>query len=151
MIAKKPSSILAGVAGEYLVAGELSRRGWIASLTLRNTRGVDILAKHEELNCSVGIQVKTSNGKRASWILNKKAENMKEPSLFYVFVLLMNGGAAQFYIVPSSVVAEHTERTHREWLGKTNKDGSPHKDSAIRNYRDSEGEYLGRWELLERE
>jgi hypothetical protein len=38
------STILAGVAGEYLVAGELSRLGWIASLTLRNTRGVDILS-----------------------------------------------------------------------------------------------------------
>ncbi|PIW68446.1 MAG: aspartate ammonia-lyase, partial [Candidatus Omnitrophica bacterium CG12_big_fil_rev_8_21_14_0_65_42_8] len=34
--------ILSGVAGEYLVAGELSRRGYIASITLRNSKGVDI-------------------------------------------------------------------------------------------------------------
>jgi len=38
----KPSSQLTGVAGEYFVAAELSRRGFIASITMRNTRGIDI-------------------------------------------------------------------------------------------------------------
>ena len=41
-MAKKLSSLLCGVAGEYFVAAELSRRGYIASITLRNTLGVDI-------------------------------------------------------------------------------------------------------------
>src|SRR5437660_12290839 len=40
---KKLSTIQAGVTGEYFVAAELSRRGYIASLTLRNTRGIDVL------------------------------------------------------------------------------------------------------------
>jgi hypothetical protein len=31
-------SVLAGVSGEYFVAAELSRRGYIASISLRNTR-----------------------------------------------------------------------------------------------------------------
>ena len=35
---------VAGVAGEYFVAAELSRRGLIASISMRNTRGIDILA-----------------------------------------------------------------------------------------------------------
>ncbi|PYQ29752.1 MAG: hypothetical protein DMF57_16130 [Acidobacteria bacterium] len=35
----------AGIAGEYFVAAELSRRGYIASLTLWRARGVDILAQ----------------------------------------------------------------------------------------------------------
>jgi hypothetical protein len=38
------SSGLAGVAGEYFVAAELSRHGFIASVTLRNSKGIDILA-----------------------------------------------------------------------------------------------------------
>ena len=38
------SKILSGVAGEYFVAAEMSRRGYIASLTLKNTRGIDVLA-----------------------------------------------------------------------------------------------------------
>ena len=37
------SPILAGITAQYLVAGELSRRGHIASITLRNTKGIDIL------------------------------------------------------------------------------------------------------------
>ena len=40
----RPSTILTGVSGEYFVAAELSRRGYIASITLRNTAGVDVLA-----------------------------------------------------------------------------------------------------------
>ena len=41
-------STLVGVAGEYLVAGELTLRGYIASITLRNSRGVDILASNAD-------------------------------------------------------------------------------------------------------
>jgi len=49
--------ILSGIAGEYFVAGELSRRGYIASITLRNTASIDILASNGER--TVNIQVKT--------------------------------------------------------------------------------------------
>ena len=53
-------SVLAGVAGEYFVAAELSRRGYIASISLRNTRGVDVLATNQDGSRSVTIQCKTS-------------------------------------------------------------------------------------------
>ena len=43
----KVSSILVGVAGEYFAAAELSRRGYIASITLRNTKGIDIIATND--------------------------------------------------------------------------------------------------------
>lgn len=36
-------SILVGVAGEYSVAGELSRKGYVATITLRNSKGIDIV------------------------------------------------------------------------------------------------------------
>ena len=35
---------LAGVAGEYFVAAELTRLGFIATITLRNTLVIDFLA-----------------------------------------------------------------------------------------------------------
>lgn len=60
------STGLSGVAGEYLVAAELSRRGYIASITLRNTRGIDILASNADATRSVGIQVKTNQRARAT-------------------------------------------------------------------------------------
>jgi hypothetical protein len=70
-VAKPPriSSILCGVAGEYFVAAELSRRGYIASITLRDTRGVDVLASNQDAARSVGIQVKTSQRGGPEWVL----------------------------------------------------------------------------------
>jgi len=47
--------MLAGVAGEYFVAAELSRRGYIASISLRNTRGIDILATNQAATRSITI------------------------------------------------------------------------------------------------
>lgn len=44
----KLSGIQTGITGEYLVAAELSRRGYVATLTLRNTRGIDILASNSD-------------------------------------------------------------------------------------------------------
>ena len=41
----KTVSQLTGIAGEYFVAAELSRWGFIASITMRNSRGIDIPAK----------------------------------------------------------------------------------------------------------
>ena len=34
---------LIGAAGEYYVAAELSRSGWLATVTLKNARGIDVL------------------------------------------------------------------------------------------------------------
>ena len=66
------SAGLCGIAGEYFVAAELTRRGYIASLTLRNTRGVDILASNLNATRSVGIQVKALQGISKAWMLNRR-------------------------------------------------------------------------------
>ena len=61
-MAKSPKipPVLTGVAGEYFVAAELSRRGYIASISLRNTRGIDILATNQDGSRSINIQCKTN-------------------------------------------------------------------------------------------
>ena len=69
---KRLEPTLVGVAGEYLVAGELTLRGYIASITLRNSRGIDIIASNADGSCSVSIQVKTNSNGQKSWILNNK-------------------------------------------------------------------------------
>ena len=60
VLMNKIPSILSGVSGEYFVAAELSRRGFIASLTLKNTKGIDILVSNFNATKSIGIQVKTN-------------------------------------------------------------------------------------------
>jgi hypothetical protein len=93
---------LAGVAGEYFVAAELSRQGYVASLTLRNTRGIDILASNADATKSVGIQVKTNQGRRKEWMLNAKIEKETASNLVYVFVCLNDLDAPEYHIVQRS-------------------------------------------------
>jgi len=143
---------LSGVAGEYFVAGELSRRGYIASITLRNTRGVDILVAGRDAARSAGIQVKTNQGSGKSWLLNKKAESMEENSLFYVFVNL-NGpdGVPSFHVVPSAVEAEYLRRTHSEWLATPGRQGQERKDTSMRKFEDRDDDWKDRWDVLDLE
>jgi hypothetical protein len=145
----KISSINAGVAGEYFVAAELSKRGYIASITLRNTKGIDILATNAEATKSVNIQVKTSQGKSRNWILNKKAETYHAPDLFYVFVnLRAEMDRPEFFIVPSKVVAKFVKRSHAEWLSGSGRNGRKRKDTPIRQFVDETDKYFEKWELL---
>lgn len=51
--------IRTGIAGEFFVAGELSKRGWIATLTAKNTPHVDVLAARPSGDIHARIQVKT--------------------------------------------------------------------------------------------
>jgi hypothetical protein len=45
--------ITTAIAGEHFVCGELAKRGWIATLTAKNTPRVDILA-HRALRSAAG-------------------------------------------------------------------------------------------------
>lgn len=145
----KPSSQLVGVAGEYFVAAELSRRGFIASITMRNTRGIDILATNSEAKRAVTIQCKSSWDKNKSWILSDKAEHFTSKNHYYVFVKL--GAKTErpvYHIVPSKVVAKYVATRHRTWLKGKKLDGGMRKDSNMRKFRDTEDNYLEKWDLL---
>jgi hypothetical protein len=146
---EKISGVLSGVSGEYFVAGELSRRGYIASITLRNTKGIDVLVSNAAATRSVGLQVKTNQGERRGWLLNMKAEDYFADNLFYVFVnLKSNTSRPDYYIVPSQVVAEDVKKSHAEWLRTPGKRVKQHSDTPMRMFRDDTGEYLEKWELL---
>ena len=145
----KLESTLVGVSGEYYVAAELSVRGYLASVTLRNSRGIDIIASSSDASRSVSIQVKTSKGNKPKWILTKKSETFFSDNHFYIFVILNDiGYRPDFYVVPSRVVAKYISTSHRDWLAGSKSDGSPRRDSTIRNFRDDEGKYNEAWHLL---
>jgi hypothetical protein len=143
------SAILCGVAGEYFVAAELTRRGYIASITLRNTRGIDILASNETASRQVGLQVKSSQKNAREWILSRNAEDYFADNLFYAFVnLKTDQERPDFFIVPSKIVAESVKDGHARWLKAPGRHGQPHKDSNVRKFQDHDGEYLESWSLL---
>lgn len=145
----KLSSVLSGIAGEYFVAAELSKRGYIATITLRNTKGVDILCSNIDTIKTIGIQVKTNRGSVHKWMLNEKAENYFADNLFYVFVNLNNNEKPpEYFIVPSKIVSEQCESTHKEWLETPGKKGQAHNDSTMRKFTDDEKQYHDRWDIL---
>lgn len=140
---------LSGVAGEYFVAGELSRFGYVASITLRNTRGIDILVSNASATQQAAIQVKTNQGSEPGWVLNENAESFYADHLFYVFVNLKGSQERpDFYIVPSRIVADFVRSDHQKWLKTPGKKGQAHKDSQVRKFRDPEKRFLERWDLL---
>lgn len=148
-IVNKLSTVLSGVSGEYYVAAELSKRGYVASITLRNTRGIDILCTNEETYKAVNIQVKTYQGSKRSWILNEKAEEEKNKNLFYVFVCLNDGiKHPDFFIVPSEIVAKTVHDDHKQYISTPGKKGQQRKGGSVRNFLDLEEKYLNRWNLL---
>src|ERR1700723_148096 len=144
----KLSGIQVGITGEYLVAAELSRRGYVATFTLRNTRGIDILASNSDATKSVGIQVKTAQGLKPDWMMNKKAEADLAENLVYVFVCLAPQNSATFYVVPRGVVSKYVRESHAEWLRTPGRRGQAHKDTDMRRYKDPEHTYRDRWDLL---
>lgn len=143
--ARKIPSILVGVAGEYFVAAELSRRGYIASISMRNTRGIDILATNEKATRSVTIQCKSNQDGGSSWILNEKAEKFFPKDHFYVFVALASQDERpRYHVVPAPVVAKYARESHQAWLsGKKLR-----KNTSMRKFNDPKGKYIDRWDLL---
>lgn len=118
----KLDAVLCGVAGEYFVAAELSRPGYLASITLRNSRGVDIFASNRDETRSVAIQVKTNQRCVAEWILNQKVEadvgdaSLPE-NLFFVFVNLPpNGEVPTYHVISRREVARLAKEGHDVWL-----------------------------------
>jgi hypothetical protein len=140
---------LTGIAGEYFVAAELSRRGFMASITLRNNDSVDIHASRLSDNKIYAIQVKTNQAGRHDWMLSKKAESNKKENFFYIFVALKGvTERPEFFIVPSQKVAEFATNSHAHWLSVPGRNGQKHNDSSMRKFFDIKGEYLERWDLL---
>jgi len=138
---EKISGIQAGVSGEYFVAAELSRRGYISSVTLKNTKGVDILVTNESATRTIGIQVKTNQ--------NNKAEQFHADDLFYVFVNLVGiGQLPEYYIVSSKIVADNVKTGHQAWLDTPGKKGQAHNDNPMRMFEDKEQKYFDKWQTL---
>lgn len=151
------SKALVGLAGAYFAAAELSQRGYISTVTSRNTEGIDILASNIDGSKTVSIQVKASGSKQRSrftrsWILSQKCEGIYSDNLFYVFVDLYEDKKPDFYVIPSKVVATYIREEHQKWLKKPSKTGKQHKDTTMRLYEIYDDKiadkYLNRWENL---
>lgn len=131
------------LAGEFAVLSKLSFLGFDASLTLGNTKGVDILVFNPKTENMLRVEVKTSFktgnyiknlkdwGPCIEWILGESAERNNSKDLFYVFVILDEKQNQRFFILPSKIISEYCKKEHLHWLAGDKK----RKTSGMRTFR----------------
>ena len=151
-----------GLAGEFLVLAQLTQRGYVATITMGNTKGVDILVTNPELNTLYIVEVKTTTKKPRkellfgeepcySWAMSKKHEDIVDRRLIYCFVYLSEPTEMpKFFTVPSRIVAEYVGTQHQLWLSTRKKKV---KDTTMRNFRievSDPNDYSTNWDLFQK-
>jgi len=115
------------LAGEFAVLSKLSILGFDSSLTLGNTKGVDILLSIPDSDKMYKLEVKSKLrsvnpsqselfGRHYAWVMNKKHETIIDSKLFYCFVVLDDKENQQkFFVIPSKIVAKYVKEQHELW------------------------------------
>jgi hypothetical protein len=144
---------LTGAAGEYYVAAELSRRGWLATVTVKNAPGTDVLAQNALTRRTIAIQVKTSWDGRSFHVGSKDYVTFPDDEGWMMFVGLGELPMyPDFFVIPRSHLATMLSVGKGEYMERPRRDGQPHKESpswgGVLGREYVEG-YLGRWDLLD--
>jgi hypothetical protein len=104
-----------GMHGVYRVAAALTGKGYVVSLTSRNSPGVDLHASTPDFTKAFAFEVKTLQRGSGSFLLNRRALHLSSKS--YIYALLsysvVDGVLEKFkyYIVPSAEMV----RLAKEW------------------------------------
>jgi hypothetical protein len=96
-----------GMQGVFLVAAELTWRGFIVSITSRNAFGADLLVTDRRCSKAWSVQVKTNSRRMSYWLVGEHARSLRATSHIYVFVTLRANERPEFHVVPSEFVADH--------------------------------------------
>lgn len=110
---------LRGNAAQFFVAGELSRRGLVAAITLGNTPNTDILCSNIEGTKFVHIQVKAYIPGNRTCTLGSKEIAHRGGLFFWVLVgISPNESQAEidYYIIPSEDMASNVNNQYETWL-----------------------------------
>ena len=161
------SNYLTKQTGEYLVAAELSRRGFIATTFTGNVPHYDIVAVDEHGGHAL-VQVKAIAGK--SWqftatdfadiVMNGQQQivrcerNEPVPNLMCVLVELAHagsGGQDRFYVMPWRDLCRAVVNHHTNYLAKHG-GIRPRKPESMHTqlHPEAVAAYEGKWEILKK-
>lgn len=105
-----------GFAGEYFVAAELTRRNFAVSITMGNTKAIDILAEKDEKLFK--FQVKSIQRSK-SISFNLKRDTIRK-ECFYVFVNINADtlSSPEYFVLTSEEVLLHLKLANsgRDWI-----------------------------------
>lgn len=123
------------LSGEFLVAGELARRGLGVSITFGNAKSVDIFA--QSAKAIYRIDAKAVRAK-TNWPLNKASV---DKNVIYVFVYLgtekaINGNEPpEYFVVPGNTLLSN--RLIQSWQG--GRSGVTYKSLSQSTYKNNWG------------
>jgi hypothetical protein len=106
-------SQITGMRGVFLAAAYLSKLGFVVSPTSRNTAGADLLVTDQDCTRAMTVQVKANAKSSSFWLVGKEAVNLVSSTHFYVLVNGCDGDEAEYFVVPSRVVAKRTRKIQR--------------------------------------
>jgi hypothetical protein len=146
-----PSGLI-GAAGEYYVAAELSLLGWLATVTIKNAPGTDVLAQHLGSGRVIAVQTKTRTGGNFQLGARDEVPTARDNE-WYALVELADFPTSRqrptFYFVPRNVVAALLYTGHNRWLARPGLRGQQRNDSKRRSIHPSDVQwYREKWELL---
>jgi len=108
----KVNKTLLGLAGEYIVASEICRRGFHAQITFGRWKNTDILAVNLANGKTVLVEVKTKQGKEWPNVKGVKGSNRVQ-----VLVDFRDKGLTErpdFYIIDEGFWRKHLEKIKNE-------------------------------------
>ena len=134
----------AALAGEFLVAGELSRRGYPVSITMGNAKAIDIYATAQN-EVTIRVDVKASRYK-TSWPVGKVEE-----TLYYIFVSLQTEEETSKNVPPEYFIISGKKILDKKLLTEwENMSGIKYTALNTKTTRDDKGgwDYKERWDKL---
>jgi hypothetical protein len=161
-------SVMKGNTGEFYALAELSRRGWTAAQTARNTRIYDILARKDAQQVALRVKTKTSDARVFQW--NAKKDGVifgdigSNDFCILVDIPKSHDEFPKFYIVPTKEVHDWLTADFKSWLetpGPIKEQHSADNKRRLIYMDDNEGEtahgylnklkpYRAKWGILEK-
>lgn len=143
------STAITGAAGAYFVAGELSQRGWIASLTWGNTPRTDVLAQKLDPALTAAVQVKTRISGDFQVGVHGEDPSPVDANEWYVLVSLAGAGERPtFYVIPRNHLSAFIFVGFRAWVAERPEKRNAKGTARAFKPREMEG-YQEAWDLLD--
>lgn len=147
---KKIEKHLIGLTGEYFVAGMMSLKGWVASLTLKNYPSVDIFGLDPETEKTINIQVKTTKNVKSYQVgvmRSQRPEINDRVTCPFVFVYIDKDNNIEYYIISRNQLIDLILTTDDEYYNRPRK--APLKDYPIaislKDLAEFKDEWLNLW------
>lgn len=138
---KEGKGTIIGNAGEFLVVGELLKRGVVAAPAPRNTPGFDVLATNGIKSLNIRVKTKTEAATSWVWICKKDInktifKNLSDKPDFTILVDLRNQQTPpEYYIVSTAELDRRLKDIHEYWLKSPTKRGKKPHDPKSRMRR----------------